>query len=166
MGTLIAIPILGGLLILQTAVLNQIPLLQGTADLVLLALVAWGLQKRVSTAWAWGIIGALFVGYVSTVPIGVYLVGYLVSVGIAIFLRQRIWNVPLMAMIIATFLSTLVVQGLTLLTLRLTDTLLTVGTSINQIILPSLLINMILALPFFIVFGDLANLLYPETLEM
>ena len=166
MSILIAVPILGALLILQTAILNQIPLLHGTSDLVMLALVAWGLQKRVSTAWAWGIIGGLLVGYVSAVPMMVYLVGYLVAVGIALVLRQRIWNVPLLAMVVATFLSTLVVQGLTLLTLRLTDVPLAIGVSINQIVLPSLLLNMILALPFFIAFGDLANLLYPETLEM
>ncbi len=166
MSTLIAIPILSILLILQTAVLSRLPLLQGTCDLVLLAVVAWGLQKRVTTAWVWGIMAALFVGFVSAVPVGVYLFGYLAAVGIALLLRQRIWNVPLLAMIIATFLSTLVIQGLTLLSLRLNDTTLAIGASINQIMLPSLLMNMILALPFFIAFGDLANLLYPEPLEM
>ncbi len=166
MATLIAIPILAGLLILQTAVLNQIPLLQGSADLVFLSLVAWSLQKRVKTAWAWAIIGGLLVGFVSAAPQGVYLIGYIFTVAIGLLLRQRIWNVPILAMLIATFSGTLILDGLTMLTLRLTDAPLAIGASINLIVLPSLLLNMILALPFYVIFGDLANLLYPETLEI
>jgi len=166
MATLIAIPILAGLLILQTAVLNQIPLLQGSADLVLLSLAAWSLQKRVRTAWAWGIIGGLLVGFTSAVPQGVFLVGYMLSVAIGLLLRQRTWNVPILAMLVATFSGTLIINGLTMLTLRLMDTPLAIGSSINLIVLPSLLLNMILAVPFYVMFGDLANLLYPETLDV
>ena len=72
MTTLLAFPILGILLVLQSAIFSQIPLLQGTTDLVLLALVAWSLQRRVRTAWQWGIIGGLLVGFVSAVPFFVY----------------------------------------------------------------------------------------------
>jgi hypothetical protein len=38
---------------------SRIPLLHGSADLILLALVAWALQKRVNTAWQWALIGGL-----------------------------------------------------------------------------------------------------------
>jgi rod shape-determining protein MreD len=166
MTILLAIPILGSLLIIQTAVLNQIPLLQGTADLVLLAVVAWAVQKRVRIAWSWGMIGGLLVGYVSAVPLGVYLFCYLAATGIASLLRQRIWNVPLLAMFLTTFLSTIVLHGVTILTLRLNDSLISIGESINLITLPSLLLNMILAIPFYTLFNDLANMIYPESLEM
>lgn len=166
MAVLIGIPILAGLLILQTALLNQIPLLQGSADLILLALAAWSLQKRVTTAWVWGIMAGLMVGFVSNVPYWVFLSGYILVVAIALTLRQRIWNVPILAMLVTTFLGTLILSGLTMLTLRLSDTPVEIGRSINLIVLPSLLMNMILAIPFYILFGDLANLLYPETLEV
>jgi hypothetical protein len=163
---LLAIPILGGLLILETSILNQIPLLQGSADLILLALIAWALQKRVSSAWSWGVIGGLLVGYVSAVPLLVYLVSYLAAVGFALLLRQRMWNVPLLSMLLATFISTLFMHGLIMLTLRMSDTPLAFAATVNLVTLPSLLLNMILAIPFFVVFGDLANLLQPEALEM
>jgi rod shape-determining protein MreD len=166
MAVLIALPILAVLLIMQTAVLNQIPLLQGTADLVLLALIAWASQRRVETAWIWGIIGGLLVGFVSAVPIPVYILAYLAAVAVAILLRQRIWNVPILAMLVSTFVGTLLLHGFTIAALRLSDIPLTMGESINLIVLPSLLLNMLLALPFFLIFGDLAKLLYPETLEM
>jgi rod shape-determining protein MreD len=166
MTTLLAFPILGILLVLQSAIFSQIPLLQGTTDLVLLALVAWSLQRRVRTAWQWGIIGGLLVGFVSAVPFFVYLVGYLLAVGFALLLRQRIWQVPLLAMFIATFFGTLAIQLATLVALRVSGTILPIGATINLIILPSILLNLLLALPFFTLFSDLANFLYPEELEM
>jgi rod shape-determining protein MreD len=166
MTTLLAFPILGILLVLQSAIFSQIPLLQGTTDLVLLALIAWSLQRRVRTAWQWGIIGGLLVGFVSAVPFYVYVVGYLLAVGFALLLRQRIWQIPLLAMFIATFFGTLVIHIATLIALRVSGTVLPVGASINLIILPSILLNLLLALPFFTLFSDLANFLYPEELEM
>jgi len=166
MATLLAFPILGILLVLQSAILSQIPLLQGTTDLVLLAVIAWSLQRRVRTAWQWGIIGGLLVGFVSAVPFVVYVVGYLLAVGFSLLLRQRIWQVPLLAMFIATFFGTLVIHLATLVALRVSGTVLPLGDSINLIILPSILLNLLLALPFFTLFSDLAKFLYPEELEM
>ncbi len=46
LSTLIGIPILGGLMILQTSLLSRFPLLEGTSDLVMLAVIAWALQKH------------------------------------------------------------------------------------------------------------------------
>jgi cell shape-determining protein MreD len=166
MAALLAFPILGILLVLQSAILSQIPLLQGTTDLVLLALVAWSLQRRVRTAWQWGIIGGLLVGFVSAVPFVVFVFGYLLTVGFSLLLRQRIWQVPLLAMFIATFFGTLVIHLATLVALRVNGTVLPLGDALNLIILPSILLNLLLALPFFTLFSDLAKFLYPEELEM
>jgi len=90
MDVLLAVPILAGLLMIQLGVFSYIPLLQGTADLVLVALVAWALQKRVRTAWQWAVIGGLMVTYVSGLPVGVYIAGYLAAVGLALLLKQRL----------------------------------------------------------------------------
>ncbi len=166
MEVLLAVPILILLLIIQTAVLNQIPLLQGSADLILLALVAWSLQKNVRSAWIWAIIAGLMVSFVSALPLGVYLIGYLITVAIGFLIRQRVWSLPLLTMYLATFLSTLVLQGISIIALRLADTSLDLGLALNLIILPGLLLNMIFALPFYTLFSDLANFLHPESLEI
>jgi len=166
MTTLLAIPILGVLLVIQTAIFSQIPLLQGTTDLVLLAALAWSLQPRVRTAWQWGIIGALLVGFVSAVSVIVFVLSYLGAVGLALLLRRRIWQVPLLAMFIATFFGTLAVHLTTLVVLRMTGVALPISASLNTIILPSVLLNLVFALPFFTLFKDLADFLYPAELEM
>ena len=60
----ISIPVLGSLVIIQSVIASRIALLQGTADIVMLAIIAWALQKRVMTAWHWAIIGGLLVSFV------------------------------------------------------------------------------------------------------
>jgi len=162
--TLLAIPILGSLLILQTAVFSQLPLLRGTTDLVMVAIIAWSLQKSVKTAWQWGIIGGLLVSLSTALPFGLPIIGYLLVVGMALLLRQRVWQVPILAMFVATFLGTLITQALAVLVLRFTGTPLAWLESVNMITLPSMLLNLVVAIPAYALLGDLARWLYPEEL--
>jgi rod shape-determining protein MreD len=166
MAVLIAVPILASLVILQTAVLSRIPLLQGTTDLVLVALLAWALQKRVRTAWFWAIIGGLLVSYVSALPLGAVMVGYLLAVGLALLLKQRVWQVPILAMLVATLFGTLLVNLVEIIALRIVETPLPFWTAINLVTLPSVLLNLLIAIPFYAIFSDLANWLNPEPLEI
>ena len=73
---ILSIPIFAVLLMLQTAVFSRVPLLQGTTDLVLLAVVAWALQRKVQTAWQWAIVAGVMVSFVSAMPFGTLLLGY------------------------------------------------------------------------------------------
>jgi rod shape-determining protein MreD len=164
MATLIAIPILGGLLILQTAIFSQFPLLRGTTDLVMVAIIAWSLQKPVKTAWQWGIIGGLMVSVTTALPFGLPVIGYLLVVGMALLLRQRVWQVPILAMFVATFLGTLLTQAMAIAVLRFTGTPLAWMESVNMITLPSMLLNLVVAIPVYALLGDLSRLLYPEEL--
>jgi rod shape-determining protein MreD len=166
MDVLLAVPILGGLLMIQVGVLSHVPLLQGTADLLLVALVAWALQKRVRTAWQWAIIGGLMISYVSALPIGAYFIGYLAAVGLSLLLKQRIWQLPILAMLIATFFGTMLAQLIAIIALRLAGTPLPFFDAINLVTLPSVLLNLVLAVPFYALFGDLAYYLYPEEIEV
>jgi rod shape-determining protein MreD len=166
MAIFIAIPILGLLVIVQSAILSQIALLHGTADLVLLALVAWSVQERVKTAWHWAVIAALLVGLVTALPIAATLLGYLAVTGMALVMRRVFWQRPLFAMIAATFVGTVILHAISILALRSLGTPLPLIESFNLITLPSALLNLLLAIPVYGVFGDLANWLYPIEIEM
>ena len=166
MPTLLALPILGVLLMLQMAIFSDLRLLQGAVDLVLVAVIAWALQKRVESAWRWGIIGGLLVTIASALPLGVALLGYTLAVGIAILLRQRVWQIPILAMFVSTILGTLVIQVISMIALRLAGSPLPMIESLELITLPSILLNLLVAIPIFAIFGDLANWLYPEEIEV
>ena len=162
----IAIPILGILLILQTVVASQVTLIHGTTDLIMIAVIAWSLQKRVRTAWQWGIIGGLMVGIVSALPIVVPLISYLIVILLALRLRQRVWHIPIFAMFVTTFLGTLVSHTIAVLSLRFLGTTLPLREVVLSITLPSLILNLFLAAPAYFLLGDLAKWVYPEELRV
>ncbi len=68
MGYLAAFPVLGLSLMLQLAVFSRLPLLHGTADLVLLVLVCWALQDRVKSHWFWTLLAGGMVTLASGLP--------------------------------------------------------------------------------------------------
>lgn len=162
MAILLAIPILAVLVMFQSAVVSQIFLLHGTADLVLLAIIAWALQERVDTAWHWALIGGLMVNLVSALPLGIPLIGYLLATGIAQLLKHRIWQAPILAMFTSTFLGSLANLGLNWIVLVMLGHPLPLAASFNLVILPSVLLNMLLAIPAYSLASSLAEQLYPE----
>lgn len=166
MAIIIAIPILSMLVILQSAIVSQVHLIHGSADLVLLALIAWAVQQRVTTAWHWCAIGGLLVSIASAMPPGTVLIGYLLATGVALALRQRVWEVPFLAMITATFVGTLITQAIAIFTLNFSGIPIPWNQAFNLITLPSALLNLALAIPMFALIGDLANWLYPEEIEI
>jgi cell shape-determining protein MreD len=158
---LVAIPVIGLTLMLQTSIISRMMLLSGNADLILLVLAAWALQERVRGAWFWGILASLLVGMVSGVPWYVYLVGYLIVIGMARLLIHRIWQAPLLAMFAVTLIGTLELLMLTFVQRTLFETPLAFGDVFSQIVLPSVLLNLLLSIPVHALIRDLANRLYP-----
>lgn len=161
MAELLGFPLIIGLLSLQTVVVSHLSLLDGTADLILLVLVAWALQERVKTAWLWTLWGGLLVSFVSAVPFLVPLLGYLAVTAIARGLQRRVWQMPILAMFFTVFVGTLVYQGLTIVALQLNGVPLPWQESLTMVVLPSALLNLIFSLPVYAVISDLANWLNP-----
>jgi hypothetical protein len=166
MATLIALPVLGLLVILQSAVVSRVPLLFGTADLILLALVAWAVQERVTSAWQWSIIGGLLVSFASAMPVSAVLAGYLLATGVALLLRQRVWQIRLLATLAAAFFGTIITQAITVFYLRFNGAGIPILEAFNIITLPSALLNLAVAVPMYALISDLANWLYPEEIEL
>lgn len=161
MRNLIAFPLLGLAVILQSAVVSQVRLLSGYADLPLVLLAAWALQDRVDSAWHWGVLTCLFAGYISGLPVSVVLVGYLGIVLFARILQRRVWQAPLLAMFSVVFLGTLFFHALSFVVLRFTGTPFTFGDVIGLITLPSLLLNMLLSIPMYAFMRDVSYWVYP-----
>ncbi len=164
--TLIALPIFSLLVIIQTSIVSRVPMLHGTADLTLLVVVAWGLQERVRTAWQWSIIAGLMVGFVTSLGIYIPLISYLAITALALLIRQRIWQIPILAMFVVTMIGTLFHHMLTALTLSITGTPLPWLEAFQVVTLPSLLLNLLLAAPIFAIARDFADWLYPEEIQI
>lgn len=165
MELLIAILLLGGLAVFQSAVLSGIPLLMGTADVLLLAVIAWSVRDRVKTAWHWSLIGGLLATIGSALPFGVLIGNYLIITEIAKVVRKRVWKVPILAMFIMTFIGTMIVQASSFITRLLSGITIPMDEAINLIVLPSLILNVFLAIPVFLVITDIAGWLYRDEIK-
>ena len=166
MAIFLALPILGLMVILQSAIFSQVHLLNGSIDLVLLVVVAWSVQERVKTAWHWGIIAGLLVSLATSVPIWAIVPAYVIATGIAIYMRRIFWQRPLLAMIMATFFAILITHAITVFALGITGIPIPLIEAFYLITIPSILLNLLLSIPMYALIGDLANWLYPETIEI
>jgi rod shape-determining protein MreD len=166
MSSVIGIPILIITAILQMVVFSRINLLHGSADLMLLVLVAWALQERVKNPWVWTIIGGLLITFVSAVPDFAPFVGYLVIVIGARLFHRRVWQTPLLTMLVVTMFGSIAQNILYLVMRQIAGVNLSTQTVLSQVILPSILLNLLLATPIYLLISDLSNLIFPEGLKV
>ncbi|MFZ6029780.1 MAG: hypothetical protein ACOYYS_18865 [Chloroflexota bacterium] len=166
MAYLIAIPLLGALILVQMAVLSRAPLLHGTPDLMLLVVAAWAIRPRVRSQIFWTILGIFFVGYTSALGYLVPAIAYGITVLVATALRRRVWRALLLAYLLVVLIGSMSFHALTVLFLFVQGASLPLAEIVNQIVLPSLVLNLSLALPVYVLVGDLADRLYPEELDI
>ena len=161
MAVLLGFPIIGLLVMLQIAVFSNLTILNGAADIVLIAIIAWSLQDQVKHSWIWAVVGGTLMSLVSAIPFFPYLVGYGLMVFVAQVIKGRIWRVPIIAMFFVTTIGTVFIHLVSLVILQFTGTRLEWSESINLVILPSTLLNLLLALPVYLLVSDLARWVYP-----
>ena len=163
MRNLVAAPVILLAVIMQSAIVSRIYLLSGIADLPLVMLAAWALQDEVNTAWQWAIATGLLVGFVSGIAWFVPVVSYLIVVVLAQLLQRRVWQAPLLAMFVVTFLGTIVLYLFSFATLRLSGMPLSVSDTLGLLTLPGVLLNLLLAIPAYAVMRDLSRWVHPSS---
>jgi hypothetical protein len=166
MRNIIAFPLLGLAVILQSSLVSDIQLLSGYADLPMVLIAAWALQDRVDSAWHWAAIACLFVGFVSSLPWIIYVLGYFGIVYVARILQRRVWQAPLLAMFSVVFVGTLFIHLLSFSVLTLLGTSFAFSEVLSLITLPGLLLNMLFSIPVYTLMRDLSYWIYPaEVME-
>lgn len=161
MRQLISIPILLLAVILQSSVVSRVTLLSGVGDLPLVILAAWALQEQVDSAWHWALAASALTGFVSGMPFIVPLAAYLVVVLIAQLLQRRVWQAPLLAMFLVSFVGTVLLHLLSMGSLRLLGIPLQMPDVLGLITLPAVLLNLLIAIPVYAVMRDVAGWVYP-----
>mgnify|MGYP006282205945 CR=1 FL=1 len=166
LSTLISIPLLSLIAVLQTTVVSRMPLIQGQADLMMVVVIAWALQERVTEPWQWAVAGGLVMDFLSGLPFGVFTASYLLLAGAARLVGRRLWQFSALVQLILTLLGTMVIHTITTLIILIQGTSLIMLDVLRSITLPSLLLNMIITIPAYIIVSDFAKQLYPEEIEL
>ena len=165
MATLIALPILGLAVLIQVTILSRVTLLHGPADLVLITLVSWVLQDRVESIWPWVIFAGFLIGYASALPTWLVPIAYVLVTVVVLFLKRRVWQVPILALFTAIFFGTVIVYGLSFGYLTASGVPLNFQEAFNLFFLPSLLLNLLLAIPIYGLMSEIAKFVYPVEIE-
>jgi hypothetical protein len=158
-------PILGLALMLQMVAARTLNLLYGSADIVMLMIIAWVLQKKSTNSWDWALIGGIFVGGVSALPLYVPIVSYLFVAGFAKIFQKRVWQTPILAMFFITGVGSLVFQFISVFGLQIAGVPLIWGPSIRMVIIPSVLLNLLLAFPVFALVTNFSGWLHLHEVE-
>jgi len=158
---LISIPVLLAALMLQMVAVSRLRLIGGSADLVLMVLIAWGMQEQVKDLWVWVAVASLMTSFVSALPVFAVVAGYLFAAFFIWFLKQQVWQSPILAMFLATAVSTLVQNLASIFALQISGSPISFSEGFNLVTVPSMLLNFLLVLPLYALFTDLAGFVYP-----
>jgi len=161
MSVILSIPVLSIITILQSAVISRLPLVSGTADLMLVLLVAITLQKSVNTAWQWSIVGGLLTDFFSGLPFGLFTVSYLITTGIAHVLRERIWQFSFLMHLLVVLSGIIITHTFSYLVLFLQGNSLQFRSVLQAVTMPSIILSFMLSLPVYIIVQDVVEQLKP-----
>jgi hypothetical protein len=161
MAELLFYPILILLLILQMVIVRQLPLFNGTVDLLLLWLASWGLQKQGKNVWVGAVFVILLMSFVSSQPWYVWTVTYLSVAIISRFMNRNFWQNPLIALIFVVFISSIIGLIAQMGALIFHDSAINIAQSIKYVVVPSVFLNLLFAIPVYIVVNDMAQWVYP-----
>ena len=165
MRNVVAIPLLFLAVVAQTTLMSYFKLLSGEADLLIVILVAWALQEGVTTAFHWAFLAAVMMSLASRLPWFIYLAAYGGTVLMALLLQRRVWQVPMLAMFSVTFLGTVLINLLTFLYINLSGSTITLTDALGLVTLPSVLLNMLIAIPLFGMMRDVAHWVFPQAAQ-
>ena len=158
----IAIPVMLVLTVLQMTAISRIVLFNGTADLVLLAVAAWGVRERGKNVFLWAFIGGVLISFASAMPLFSPIVPYMVIALIARIFQDRLWQAPILSLIIVVFIGTLFQHIFNILLIQLEGVNLGFIESIQKVTLPSLLLNFFFLFPVYVLISDIGKWVFPE----
>jgi cell shape-determining protein MreD len=161
MANLIAILSLIAAAILQTTVGVRVNILYGAADLVLITLLAWIIHDQNASHWRWGILAGVLMGFSSALPFWLVLIEYMLVVWFLGAIQARVWQAPMLILFSSVFGGTFIINSMDFLFLWISGVGLNFDEVFNLVILPSLVLNVILALPIFAIMGELAKQVFP-----
>ncbi len=162
MSQLLAIPVMMILIGLQITLSSKFMILNGFADIVLVWLISWVVQVKIKRSWLWFIVGILSVCYISAIPWYAHLIGYLIIFLLGIFVKKRLWQSPLLSFLLTLITGSFFYYFIVFMSLKINGSPVTFGDAFPSIIMPSVILNLILAFPIYLIAKDMISWLYTK----
>lgn len=151
--------------VLQMSIFSQWKILSGSADIVLLFVVAWCLHDRNKQLWLLVIVMAGIAGSISALPAYFPIVVYLFVFRVSKLFQARLMQSPLLSMLVLTFAATLLQLILSMGYLFVIQVDLNFSDALVEVALPSVLLNMLLAIPIHAIVREIGVYAFPKGVE-
>lgn len=150
---------------LQLSIVSQIKILSGNADILLLYLIVWCMYDRSKLLWLMVFVMAGLVSSVSALPAFIFMILYFFVYGVSRLFQKRLMQSPLLGVIVITFVASLLQIALNMAYLFISGAEFNLSTAMFDVALPSLLLNMLLAIPIHALVREIAQYAFPKGLE-
>lgn len=159
---IVSIPVMLVLSVLQSTAISRIILLNGSADIVLLAVAAWSVKERGYKSFIWALVGGLYIALITNLPPYIPVGAYVFVALLSKLLIGRIWQAPIIMLVIVTIAGTIFQHVISMVYLQSTGSPIAFLAAFQEITLPSLLLNFFFIFPIYVLMNDLRNWLLPE----
>jgi len=160
--SLLSIPIMLLLSVLQSVAFSRIKLIGGSSDIILLAIVSLAIVEKENSVFIWALAGGFFVSILSAMSTPVVVVSYLLIAWLSFMTHRFLWQSPILAILLSTILSTTVKFIIDIITLQITGIQFPIAASIGNILLPNMILNLFFIFPAYLVFSDLVRWISPK----
>lgn len=160
--SVLSLPIMLILTVIQTVVISRIKLIGGTADIILLAIVSWGISKDDRSLFVWAIIGGILISYISAMPALTVISSYFIVAGLTIFFKRRLWQSPILAVILSSFIGTIVKYFIDIIALQFMGIEFDFPMSFRMTLAPNLILNLFFLFPIYLFISDLVKFISPK----
>ncbi len=147
---------------LQLGVISRIPLQNGMADIVLLFIIVWCLNRQAKNFYIPALIAGGLVTFISSIPVPGVLLSYILAAVLTRILVNRLWEMPVFSMLIITIVATFLQHLIYILVLQFQGSSVPLLSSLSGITLPSVFLNIILVFPMYLLVHDAQKLVYQE----
>ncbi|MGH2619787.1 MAG: rod shape-determining protein MreD [Anaerolineales bacterium] len=135
------------LAVLQTSLVNHLRLLDGRPDLILLAVTGWALSGHGRQAMLFGFVGGFALDLFSEVPLGVSSAALVLVAALVSYSEGRFWGIHPLMQLAAVLAASGVFYAAQLASLGIGGHPFDLLLVLNRTVLPSLFLNLVLALP-------------------
>ena len=150
---------------LQLSVVSQIKILSGSADILLLYLIVWCMYDRSKLLGLMVFVMAGLVSSVSALPAVILMIVYFFVYGVSRLFQKRLMQSPLLGVIVISFVASLLQIVLNLAYLFISGAEFNLSAAMFDVGLPSLLLNMLLAIPIHGLVREIAQYAFPKGVE-
>lgn len=147
---------------LEVGVISRIPLENGMADIMLLFVITWSLNPQAKRYYIPALLAAGVMTFISSVPIPGILMSYALAAGLTRLLVNRLWEMPVFSMLIVTIVATMLQHVIYILIMQFQGSAVPFLTSLREITLPSIFLNIIFSFPVFLLVRDAQKVVFKE----